>query len=125
MHASGVRLAKAMQYVPSIKFVGGRHPIVAHAESALHPCTVDSLRPGSAECSSINEIVGKWIPFQVVPYKNPQASKAASAESSKYAFSDRPLQENEVASISQLPARFKMRPMDDIEIDAINNGGVL
>ncbi|CDO93786.1 unnamed protein product [Kluyveromyces dobzhanskii CBS 2104] len=133
MRASTAKLAKAVKYVPSIKFVGGPHPVVAHsaAESGLHPCTVDSLRPGAAGCSSVEEVLKKWLPFKVVPYVNANKSAAAKGSSSgaaagslKYVFKNRPLEENEVVSISQLPSRFKLRPIDEKEIELINGGGV-
>lgn len=121
MRSSGIKLAKAGAYVPSIKFVGGRHPIPSHSAAGPHPCAVDHLMPGSAECSKISDVMSKWAPFTVVPYVN---AKAAKAGSSKYVFVNRPLEKDEVASISELPARFRFRPIDEQEMDVINHGGI-
>lgn len=133
MRASTLNLAKAVKYVPSIKFVGGPHPVVTHsaADAGLHPCTVDSLRPGAPGCSTVEEVAKKWLPFKVVPYVNSNKSASgkgsstkAAGNSPKYVFKNRPLEENEVGSISQLPPRFKLRPMDEQEIEIINGGGI-
>ncbi|SCU86339.1 LAMI_0D01640g1_1 [Lachancea mirantina] len=128
MRSTAVKLAKS--YTPMIKFVGTKHTFVQHGgEMKMHPCAADGLQPGSEECVSAADFLAKQKPFRVVAYKASQAPKKDGSRPTdlhqKYAFKDRPLQENEVASILDLPARYRMPPMDELEIDAINAGGAL
>lgn len=120
MRQSTVKLAKV--YVPTIKFVGGKYPISSHIDEIKpHPCAVDGLLPKSPQCIPVGDFLSKLKQFVVVPYRNPL--NINSSTNQKHAFTERPLKENELSSISQLPQKFKMRPMDDIEMDIINGGG--
>lgn len=131
MRQTAVRLAHA--YTPMIKFLGGRHPIIEHGgQTKAHPCTIDGLLPGSKDCLPVGEFLSKLRPFKVVPYNNSEsgAKKSTSSSSggatqhkSKYLYVDRPLEKNEVTSVSQLPQRFRFKPIDDNEADVINGGG--
>ncbi|SCU95580.1 LADA_0G16358g1_1 [Lachancea dasiensis] len=126
MRQTAVKLAQS--YTPMIKFVGTKHPVLKHAGSAAHPCTVDGIMPGSEACQPAGDFLSKLQPFQVIPYKNKKASPGKSAapqSGSKYEFVSRPLQENEVSSIFELSPRFKLRPFDESEIESINAGGAL
>ncbi|CEP62989.1 alpha-ketoglutarate dehydrogenase subunit KGD4 LALA0_S06e08482g [Lachancea lanzarotensis] len=126
MRQTAVRLSKT--YTPMIKFVGGRHPLLQHSGSATpHPCTMDGILPGSKECEPAGDFHSKLKPFEVVPYKtNKSAQKGAGAKTgSNYTFTSRPLKENEVDSIFDLPTRFQLRPFAEAEIDSINAGGAL
>ncbi|SCV04737.1 LAME_0H20846g1_1 [Lachancea meyersii CBS 8951] len=126
MRQTAVSLAKS--YTPMIKFVGGKHPLVQHPNSATpHPCTIDGMLPGSKECVPVAEYLGKLKLFEVVPYKtkkSPQKS-AGTTKGSAYTFTSRPLKENEVDSIFDLPPRFQLRPFAESEIESINAGGAL
>lgn len=131
MRQTAVRLAHA--YTPMIKFLGGRHPVIEHSgQGKAHPCTMDGLLPGSKDCLPAGEFLSKLRPFKVVPYDNPGkgANKSASSSlgaatqnKSKYSYVDRPLEKNEVSAVSQLPPRFRFKPIDDNEADVINGGG--
>lgn len=135
MRQSVVKLAQA--YTPMIRFVGGRHQIVKHQGPAKeHPCTVDGLRPGSQGCVPAGDYLSKLKPFEVVPYHGTgsssapaaahgKAAKATDKNSSRYVFQSRPLKENEVGSIFELPARFRPKPINEIEAEAINGGGAI
>lgn len=137
MRQTVVRLAHA--YTPMIKFVGGKHEIVKHQGAVKgHPCAVDGLKPGSQDCVSAGEFLSKLKPFQVVPYhggasRGASGSAAATGKSpaatdknkSRYVFQNRPLKDNEVGSIAELPSRFRGRPISDLEAEAINGGGAI
>ena len=134
MRQSAVRLAKA--YTPMIKFVGGKHQIVKHEGAAKgHPCATDGLKPGSQGCVPAGEFLSKLKPVEVVNYRgsSSQPQKAASGKStgagdknsSRYVFQNRPLKDNEVGSIFELPTRFRVKPISDIEAEAINGGGAV
>ncbi|AAS53631.1 AFR260Cp [Eremothecium gossypii ATCC 10895] len=118
MQQSAVRLARA--YVPMIRFVGGRHPAVARGEAGPHPCTSGGLAPGSPECVSVAEYLSKLTPFRVVRYTKPQAG----VNGSRYEFRQRELQEGELSSVLDLPARYRTRPLEDAEMECINQGGI-
>ncbi|KAL3229291.1 Alpha-ketoglutarate dehydrogenase subunit 4, mitochondrial [Nakaseomyces bracarensis] len=120
MNPSAVRLAKA--YEPMIKFVGTRHPVLKHDKVLPHPCTVEGLMPGSAQATPVADFLKNYKPFQIFPYKNPNASSAVGS-GSKYQYTERPLKENEVASTAELPARFQYKPIDEAELESINSGG--
>ncbi|SCU82863.1 LAFA_0D00474g1_1 [Lachancea sp. 'fantastica'] len=124
MRQTAVRLSKT--YTPMIKFVGGRHPLVQHSGSATsHPCTIDGLLPGSKDCVPAGEFLSKLRPFEVVPYKTKKsvAKGAGASTGSNYTFTSRPINENEVDSIFNLPKRFQLPPFAEAEMDAINAGG--
>ncbi|QLL33080.1 hypothetical protein HG536_0D06020 [Torulaspora globosa] len=138
MRQTVAKLAQA--YVPMIKFVGGRHPQIQHSGAVkCHPCTVDGLLPGSDGCVPAGEFLSKQKPFQVFPYRSngsgqfgsgSSSAGSASAElaeknRSRYAFVDRPLKDKELDSIFELPARFRYKPISDLEAEAINGGGAL
>ncbi|QLG74623.1 hypothetical protein HG535_0G05060 [Zygotorulaspora mrakii] len=132
MRPTVTKLARA--YTPMIKFVGGKHPIIEHSGAIkAHPCSLGGLLPGSKDCVPVSEFLRNQRPFEVIPYKNanrPQkvkSSKSVSAGASKsqYDFVHRPLKDNEVSSISQLPARFRFKPIGELESETINNGGAL
>lgn len=131
MHQTVTKLAKA--YTPMIKFVGGRHPIPKQTGPMhSHPCAVNGLIPGSKDCVPVADFLSKLRPFVVVPFKTPGKAKAkspvvpsSSGTNGKYVFANRPLEEDEVSSISQLPARFRYKPIDELESEAINGGGAL
>lgn len=84
-----------------------------------HPCADKGLLPNSSECLPAGEFLKKLRPFKVVPYK----TKAAPKSDSRYAFTDRPLQEGELTDFSQLPSRFQFKGISDAEADTINGGG--
>ncbi|SCW02953.1 LAFE_0F17920g1_1 [Lachancea fermentati] len=125
MRQTAAKLAKS--YTPMIKFVGTKHPIPPHAsEIKAHPCTVAGMLPGSPECIPAGEFLSKLKPFKVVPFKGQGARNKVGENSNKaYKFTDRPLKEDEVASIFELPSKFHFRPIDSAEMDAINAGGAL
>ena len=79
------------------------------------------------QCIPAGEYLRKVKPFEVVAYKPKAGAQKSSggAKGPKYEFTNRSLQENEVASILDLPPRFKLRPFEEAEIDAINAGGAL
>lgn len=126
MKPTGMKFAKI--FTPSIKFVGGRHTIKAHTGPiGQHPCTINGISPGGPECVPAAEYLKHHKPFVVTAYINPNSkSKVADANQNgpKYDF-DRPLKENEVSSIFELASRFKYKPLDEIEMEVINNGGAL
>ncbi|AET40418.1 alpha-ketoglutarate dehydrogenase subunit KGD4 Ecym_6010 [Eremothecium cymbalariae DBVPG len=117
MRSSAVSFAKGN--VPMIKFVGGRHAIGA-MNVVPHPCTVDGLMPGSDRWLSVRDFLAKQAPFEVIPY----VSKGGSGGGGQYVFKQRPLKENEVSSLLELPKKYRMRPMEELEIDIINHGGI-
>lgn len=127
MRSSTVRLAKT--YSPMIKFVGTRHPIPkGTGEIHAHPCTVNGLLPGSKDCVNAADFLSKLKPFQITPYKDPKKASSSGSKnpsSKKYQYVQRSLEANEVASIFDLPQRFKFKPLQDNEIDTINAGGAL
>lgn len=139
MRQTVAKLAQA--YTPMIRFVGGRHPQIKHSGAVkCHPCTVDGLLPGSEGCVSAGEFLSKQKPFQVFPYRSSKGSGKSGAASSsgdpagaelaeknrsRYAFVDRPLKDHELDSIFELPARFRYKPISDVEAEAINGGGAL
>ncbi|KAM3160356.1 37S ribosomal protein YMR-31, mitochondrial [Lachancea thermotolerans] len=124
MRQTVVRLAKS--YTPMIKFVGARHPVVQHTGGAgAHACALDGIAPGSSQCLPAAEYLSKLKPFEVVSYKVKNTPKKGVSETDKrrLTFTDRALHENEVASVLDLPQRFRVRPLEDPEIDVINAGG--
>ncbi|EDO14891.1 hypothetical protein Kpol_380p10 [Vanderwaltozyma polyspora DSM 70294] len=126
MRQTTIRFAKA--YTPMIKFVGTKHPILQHEAGVVmaHPCTMDGLIPGSKDCTSVSEYLSKLRPFVVVPYNNPNKGNIkAGAKFTGTKFTDRPLMAGEVSAISELPARFRFKPMDEAELDSINGGGAI
>ncbi|SCU87951.1 LANO_0D00606g1_1 [Lachancea nothofagi CBS 11611] len=126
MRQTAVKLAKS--YTPLIKFVGTKHPVLEHSGSVHpHPCTIDGILPGSDSCVSAKDFLSKLKPFEVVPYKTkkPSQKPAGGNVGRAYEFVSRPLHENELASISELPVRFKLRPFEDVEMESINAGGAL
>lgn len=112
-----------------IKFVGTRHPIPkGTGEIHAHPCTVNGLLPGSKDCVNAADFLSKLKPFQITPYKDPKKASSSGSKnpsSKKYQYVQRSLEANEVASIFDLPQRFKFKPLQDNEIDTINAGGAL
>lgn len=139
MRPTVTKLAKA--YTPMIRFVGGRHPQIKHTGGVHeHPCTVDGLLPGSKGCTPAGEFLSHLKPFQVVPYRSGKtgaktgaassaagsaAAELAEKNRSRYAFVDRPLKDHEVGSIFELPARFRYKPIGELEAEAIDTGGAL
>mgnify|MGYP003362693522 FL=1 len=87
-----------------------------------HPCTFEGLLPGAKECLTVDQVLSKQLPFKVVPYINEAASQAAVSDS-KYNFPPRGLKEGELESIFQLPRKYQYKPIEEAEMDAINNGG--
>ncbi|AMD19605.1 HCL546Wp [Eremothecium sinecaudum] len=108
------------KYAQMIKFVGGRHPSLSHGAAGPHPCTVDGLMPGSKDCIAPGDFLSKLLPFKVVPYSKPVTKPGTSQK----AFTNRPLKEGEVNSVFELPSKYRMKPMEEIEIECINNGGI-
>ncbi|CCD23661.1 alpha-ketoglutarate dehydrogenase subunit KGD4 NDAI_0B06300 [Naumovozyma dairenensis CBS 421] len=127
MKSSAVRLAKS--YTPMIKFVGTKHPMIDHPNKIIpHPCTINNMLPGSQDCISVQEYLKNIKPFVVVPFKQTpkQTTKGSGRDdASRYVYFDRPLKDNEVSAISDLPERFRPRTIDEIEVEFINNGGVM
>ncbi|QLQ80028.1 hypothetical protein HG537_0D00280 [Torulaspora globosa] len=139
MRKTVVKLAQV--YTPMIRFVGGRHPQIKHSGGVkCHPCTVDGLLPGSEGCVPVGEFLSKQKPFQVFSYRSSKSSgqsgvasspagsaaaELAEKNRSRYAFVERPLKNNELDSIFELPARFRYKPISDLEAEAINGGGAL
>ncbi|CUS24232.1 LAQU0S14e03158g1_1 [Lachancea quebecensis] len=126
MRQTAIRLAKS--YTPMIKFVGARHPVIHHTGGAgAHACALDGVAPGSSQCLPAAEYLKKLQPFEVVSYKVKSTPKRGISGTDKrgYTYTDRALQENEVASVLSLPKRFRVRPLEDPEIDVINAGGAL
>ncbi|AJP38548.1 AHL_G0017650.mRNA.1.CDS.1 [Saccharomyces cerevisiae] len=121
MIATPIRLAKNA-YEPMIKFVGARHPLVKHAaEIVVHPCATNGMLPGSKECIPVGKFMENYKPFRVVPIKHSARTSLNSSKAS--AFIDRPLEKDELASIFELPARFRYKPINENELESINSGG--
>ena len=123
MRQTAINLVKS--YTPMIKFVGTKHQVTQHsAEIIVHPCTINGLLPGSKESLGVSEYLGKIKPFVVIPYNNPNTTANLQGSSNlKYQFTNRPLVKDELSSMSQLPAKFRFRPIDDLELETINSGG--
>lgn len=128
MIPTAVKLATL--HKPLIKFVGNRAALVeilkSHDYSQVkpHPCTFDGLLPGSKDCLSVDQVLSKQLPFKVVPYINKNAAQAVAGDS-KYNFPPRDLKPGELESIFQLPRKYQYKPIDEAEMDAINNGGAI
>lgn len=138
MRQTVAKLAHA--YTPMIKFVG-KHPHIKHSGAVKeHPCATSGLLPGSQDCVPAGEFLTNLKPFKVIPYQSSKSNgpvsgstsptgsasaKIAETNKSRYAFVDRPLQENEVGSIFELPARFRFKPISEVESEAINGGGAI
>lgn len=121
MNPTSTKLAK-QAYVPMIKFIGTKHPIIKHPDKIIaHPCSMNKILPGSSECISVEQYLKNTIPFKVVPFKSIVNQNAVGL--GKYTYVERPLQENELASVLDLPLRFRPKPIDDLELDSINSGG--
>ncbi|SMN22752.1 similar to Saccharomyces cerevisiae YFR049W YMR31 Mitochondrial ribosomal protein of the small subunit, has similarity to human mitochondrial ribosomal protein MRP-S36 [Maudiozyma saulgeensis] len=122
-----VRLAHA--YKPLIKFVGNKAALVDilkshnYEQTKPHPCTINGIAPGSKDCLSVDDILSKQLPFKVVPYVN--KNPVTSSSDNKYNFTPRGLKEGELNSIFELPKKYQYKPIDDLEIEAINNGGAI
>lgn len=122
-----VRLAHS--YKPLIKFVGNKEALVdmlkAHnyKQTKPHPCAMNGIAPGSKECLSVNDILSKQLPFKVVTYIN--KNSATPFSDSRYNFAPRGLKVGELESIFDLPKKYQYKPIDELEIEAINNGGAL
>ncbi|CCE64207.1 hypothetical protein TPHA_0G03670 [Tetrapisispora phaffii CBS 4417] len=113
----------AQSYTPMIKFLG-KHPVTKHPIEILpHPCTVNGLVPGGEGCLNPAEYLKNSKPFVVVPYKKQHASKTTA--DGAISFTDRPLQNNEVSSIAELPAKYRFKPIEEKELECINSGGVM
>ncbi|MDC6271318.1 ribosomal protein S36 [Acetobacter pasteurianus] len=88
----------------TIKFVGGPHPIPKQPHAAkIHPLAPEGLIPGSVGSSS-----GSHSSTQTRSYHN-----------------SNPIQpkEGEFFSRSELPQRFRYKPIKDFEIDNVQSGG--
>ena len=123
-----------------IKFLGRRDPAAMPVRTGPkpHPCTLNGLMPGSSECLTVDQVLSKQLPFVVVPFKGSTTKSAgsgsgsgaastaksagAAAAPSKYVYTERPLKEGELSSIFELPPRFRYKPIDEAEVDAINQG---
>lgn len=108
------------KYSAMIKFLV-RHPIQQHCNPGPHACAIDGIMPGSKDCVSVKDFLSKISHFRIIPYRR---SVSSDIEGCEYGFSNRNLEENEVSSISELPKKFQMRPMEEYEMEYINNGGV-
>ena len=118
-----------------IKFLGRRDPAAMPVSTVPkpHPCTLNGLMPGSSECLSVDQVLSKQLPFVVVPFNKPatkstgststtKSAAAGVAAPSKYVYTERPLKDGELSSIFELPPRFRYKPIDEAEVDAINQG---
>ncbi|OUT24101.1 hypothetical protein CAS74_000484 [Pichia kudriavzevii] len=92
---------RILQRVPSIKFVGGPHPIgmfpvtvinSIYSHIGAHPCAPNGMRP-SANASPV----------------------ASASAASNVAFQSR----------NNLSKRFRYRPIEEIEIEDVELGGAL
>lgn len=126
-------------YQPMIKFVYSHDSpleiIDAKAEeSHVHPCSGSAnLFPSSGECLSVPEWQSKFFkPFIVAKYTSPVKKPNSPVASTKSSVStttsfkfDRPLKENELASLSDLPKQLQFKKLEDKEIELINGGGIM
>ncbi|CCH63003.1 hypothetical protein TBLA_0I03500 [Henningerozyma blattae CBS 6284] len=121
--STSIKLAKA--YSPMIKFLGAHPTFPPHPDTLVpHPMAANGILPGSSECIPAGEFLTKLRPFQVFKYQSTtQNSKQSSA--GKYVFKNRPLESNEVDSVTKLPSWLRYKPIDQNEIDTINGGGVI
>ncbi|KAH3900805.1 alpha-ketoglutarate dehydrogenase subunit KGD4 SCDLUD_002258 [Saccharomycodes ludwigii] len=129
MNPTAVKLATAAKsqwtYVPMIKFLGPKiHYDSSSKEIKPHPFSA-GLLPTSKDLISVPEFLSKQRPFKVVPYEKKTATvKTTSKTDKQTTFTNRPLQDGEVSSINNLPLQYRFKPIEPLEMDIIEGGGV-
>jgi small subunit ribosomal protein YMR-31 len=106
-----------LRHIPSIKFVGGKHPHPAQIDSSVHAHVFSAgILPGSSEAIKVSS-----LPKRAPAPPSPAPPSPAKAHVFKgITPSDK---EYQFIAVKDLPKRFQPLAFDESELDAVNGGG--